>query len=493
MFETDPRNNQGPAPEPAGPSRSEDEEMFREAMGRKEQVVPTPEVGEKVRGKILSIGEEDCFVDFGGRSEATIATSQLRDPEGGITVAAGEEIEAYVVSNDDGVVLALSFTAPPEKALQALREAHAAELPVTGTVSAINPGGAEVDLSGVRAFCPVSQLDLGFTPDPSAFVGKSLEFRILEFGEGGRRIVVSRKTLLLRKKDEQAARIRESLHVGEVREGTVVRLEPFGAFVDLGGIDGMVHVSEISHDRVRQPSDVLSVGQPVRVQVLEIGKDAKGRDRISLSIKATRQDPWIDAADQLQVGSTVTGTVVRLAEFGAFVRLLPGLEGLLHVSEIRDDRVAHPRDALQEGQTVDVRILGIDLHKRRISLSMRQPGAKGAKGAKARVGERAEGQIRAHKPYGIFIDLPAFGPRVSGLLPLEETGLPRGGDIEKKYPAGQAIEVVIQQIDEKGRIRLAIPSSTSGAGGANLGNRGVTSAMADALRRAMEENGPGRS
>ncbi|MBD3161920.1 MAG: S1 RNA-binding domain-containing protein [Candidatus Eisenbacteria bacterium] len=485
MFETDPGNNQEPTPQPAGSPPSQDEETFRNAMSRGDTVTPTPEVGEKVRGKILSIGDEDCFVDFGGRSEATIAIAALRNSDGEMTASVGDEIEAYVVSNDDGVVLDTSFTAPPSEALEKLREAHTAELPVTGKVTGVNPGGIEVDLSGVRAFCPISQIDIGFTPDPSSYVGKSVDFRILEFGEGGRRIVVSRKMLLQKKKEEEAARIRESLHVGEVRDGTVVRMESFGAFVDLGGIDGMVHVSEISHDRVRQPSDVLKVGQTVRVQVLEIGKDAKGRDRISLSIKATRQDPWIDVAHQLEVGSVVTGTVVRLTDFGAFVRLLPGVEGLLHVSEIRDERVDHPRDALKEDETVEVRVLGIDTRRRRISLSMRTPGATGGK---AKVGAKTEGEIRAHKPYGIFIDLPAFGPRVSGLLPLEETGLPRGADLSEKYPSGQKMEVMIQQIDEKGRIRLAMP--TAQGSGLNLGNRGATSAMADALRRAMEEDGP---
>jgi small subunit ribosomal protein S1 len=264
-------------------------------------------------------------------------------------------------------------------------------------------------------------------------------------------------------------------------------MEAFGAFIDLGGIDGMVHVSEISHDRVADPSAALKVGDKVHVRILEIGKDAKGRDRISLSIKAAQQDPWTMIPEEIAPNATLAGRIVRLADFGAFVRLAAGIEGLIHVSEMGNGQARHPREVVREEQEVQVRVLNVDHEKRRISLSIRERVEES--GSTPRIGMTVEGLIRAHKPYGVFIDLPSFGSRVSGLLPLEETGIRKGGDLSKRYPAGGKIDVTLQMIDEKGRIRLVIPGAAPAAAAkaAPQGQgRGAGSAMADALRRALE-------
>ena len=453
----------------------------------RDHVCPVPEVGQRLRAAILSIGDEYTFVDYGGRSEARIETKHLRDSEGELTAKVDDKIEAYVVSNEETVVLAPSLTAPTSESLNLLREAQQSGLPVSGKVTGVNPGGLDVEISGNRAFCPVSQIDTTFCPDPSIFIGQTHDFRITEFREGGKRIVVSRRALLQQQQDEIANRVLEGLHVGEVRHGTVVRMESYGAFVDLGGLDGMVHISEVTHDRVNHPSNVLKMGEKVRVQILEIGKDNKGRNRISLSIKAAQQDPWLTVGDEIQDGQMLTVSIVRLVEFGAFVRLVPGIEGLVHVSEIQDERISHPRDVLKEGAEVKVRVVGIDPRRRRISLTMRTEAGTGGKGP--RVGETVEGIPRTHKPYGVFVDLPSFGPRTSGLLPLEEAGVTKSSELAERFPAGGKLKVLIQQIDERGRIRLAIPSSAPGQAPANLGSRGVSKAMADALRRAMEQGG----
>jgi small subunit ribosomal protein S1 len=205
-----------------------------------------------------------------------------------------------------------------------------------------------------------------------------------------------------------------------------------------------------------------------------------------LSIKAAQQDPWVTVGEEIQEGQLLTGNVVRILDFGAFVRLLPGIDGLVHVSEIQDERIAHPRDVLKEGDEVKVRVVGIDPRRRRISLTMRIETGTDSKGP--RVGETVEGIPRAHKPYGVFIDLPSFGPRTSGLLPLEEAGVAKPSELAERFPAGDKVKVLVQQIDERGRIRLAIPSSASGKAAANLGSRGVSKAMADALRKAMERS-----
>jgi len=429
------------------------------AMRESGTILPIPDVGQRLHATIRQIGEETTFVDYGGRSEASIETRFLKGPDGKVLAEVGEKIEAYVISNEEGVVLAPALTPRPNESLPLLREAHLSAIPVTGKVVAMNAGGLEVDLSGNRAFCPVSQVDTAHCADPSVFVGQTLEFRILEFGDMGRRIVVSRRALLLQRRDAKAASLRESLHEGDEVDGTVVRMEAFGAFVDLGGVDGMVHVSEVGHDRVNHPGEALKIGDPVRVKILQIGKDSKGRDRISLSIKAAMQDPWIHLPAEIAEGGTFKGTVVRMADFGAFVRLAAGVEGLLHTSEIRNQPTAHPREALKEGQEIEGRILKIDSARRRISLSTRD-GDAGGSGRRPTpvVGETYEGVVRTHKPYGVFIDIPSLGDRMSGLLPFEETGAGRGADLSKRMPAGEKIEVVIRQIDEKGRIRLGMPS-----------------------------------
>jgi small subunit ribosomal protein S1 len=460
---------------------------FLEALRLRETVLPVPDVGQRLHAKLVSIGEETAFLDYGGRSEAIMETRHLRSEEGELRSKVGDKVEAYVIANEEGVVLAPAFVPGPDEALQALREAQRSGIPITGKVKGVNAGGLDVDMSGKRAFCPASQIELGYCPDASVFVGKTLEFKVTEFAENGRRIVVSRKVLLQQQKEENAAKLRDSLAPGDEREGTVARLEDFGAFIDLGGLDGMVHVSEISHDRVNNPADVLKVGDKVRVRVLEIGKDQKGRDRISLSIKAAQQDPWTQIPDEIVANATLTGRIVRLAEFGAFVRLSAGIEGLVHVSEMGNGQARHPREVAREEQEVQVRVLAVDHEKRRISLSMRDSVEES--GETPRVGMTVEGRIRAHKPYGVFIDLPAFGHRVSGLLPLEETGVRKGGDLTKRYPPGEPIEVTLQQIDEKGRIRLSIPGVVNAPAARTTAQgptRGAGSAMAEALRRALE-------
>jgi small subunit ribosomal protein S1 len=477
MFEQEPADQPNHATNDPGEETAPASSEFADAMRERPTILPIPDVGQRLHATIQSIGEETTFLDYGGRSEATMETRHLRSPDGEILASPGERIEAYVVANEEAVVLAPAMEVPAAESLSVLREAHANGLPVAGKVTAMNAGGLEVNLAGNRAFCPVSQVDIGYCPDASVFVGKTLDFKLLEFGEMGRRIVVSRRALLLQEREAAAARVRDGLKVGEERDGTVARMESFGAFIDLGGIDGLVHVSEISHERINQPSEALKIGDKVRVRILEIGKDAKGRDRISLSIKAALEDPWIRAAEEIHEGQTFTGRVMRKTEFGLFIRLMPGVEGLLHISEIGPRR----DEGIKEGQEIEVRVQKIEMRRKRISLALRDQVAVSG----PRVGERCEGVIRAHKPYGVFIDLPSFGPRASGLLPLEETGVPRGGDLSRQYPAGGTVEVLVQQIDEKGRIRLAIPTAATGPTQQSA-SRGTSGAMADALRRALE-------
>jgi small subunit ribosomal protein S1 len=254
-----------------------------------------------------------------------------------------------------------------------LAEAFATGLPVEGLVTGVNKGGLEVTVSGVRAFCPVSQLELRPVADPAAYVGRKLEFRVTRFEDDrrGPNVVVSRRALLEEENQARAAQTRASLTVGAVLSGTVTALKDFGAFVDVGGIEGLLPASEIGYQRGTKPSDVLTIGQPVTVQVMRIEKrdDPKRPEQVSFSLKALEKDPWQDTAATLVVGSVIKGRITRVETFGAFVEVASGVEGLLHISELGGGKsLRHAREAAKPGDAVDVTILSIDPEKRRISL-----------------------------------------------------------------------------------------------------------------------------
>lgn len=341
-----------------------------------QQQQKAPEIGEKVRGRVLSIGETAAFVDLGGKSEGVIDITQLKDSAGNLTVSVGDEIEATVTGNDPetgSLVLRRKAARGQDVALE-LRQALETGLPVEGIVSTINKGGAEVQVAGMRAFCPLSQLDLRYVENPQQFVGQRLTFRVsrIEPGKTRPNIVLSRRALLEEEAETKAADTRSRLQVGTVLTGKVTSLTSYGAFVDLGGLEGMLHVSEIGYSRLAHPGEALQVGQEVEVQIIKVekGKDER-RPRISLSRRALERDPWSEAADQFPEGTEMTGRVMRLESFGAFVEIAPGIEGLVHISEMgANRRLNHARDAVQAGQEVQVRVLGVDPGKRRISLSM---------------------------------------------------------------------------------------------------------------------------
>ncbi len=329
-------------------------------------------VGDKVRGRVISIGADVLLVDYGGRSEGAVETRAYRNEDGTLRVAVGDELDLFVVSAGEPVTLASSIRTDPRAALGSLREAHAAKVPVTGRVTGTNTGGLSVEVGGVRGFCPVSQIESGFCADPSVYVGRTLEFLVTAVEEGRGSVVLSRRALLRRVEEEQATQALSTLQPGDERDGVIARLEPFGAFINIGGLDGLAHVSEISWTRVSHPGDVVQVGQKVRVKVLRIEQGKDGRPRVALSLKAAAPDPWIEGISQFSPGQKVTGKVARLADFGAFVTLAPGIDGLVHVSQIALQRINHPKDVLSVGQEIEAAILSVEPDKKRISLSMRE-------------------------------------------------------------------------------------------------------------------------
>ena len=340
--------------------------------------------GDVVRGRVIAVGAAAAFVSVGGKAEATIDLGEFRDPATGeVQLHEGDEIEATVV--DDGArsgsivlkrVAGRGGHVPGE-----LEQAFAHGIAIEGLVTGENKGGYDVQLGSVRAFCPGSQIDRRRV-EGAQYVGQRLRFRITKLEAGGRNVVVSRRQLLEEEAAEQARAVWAELRVGATVAGTVTSLRDFGAFVDLGGVDGLIHVSELGHARASHPSDVLQVGQRVEAQVVKLEPDPKGgRGRIGLSLRALAPDPWATAAEHFPVGASVRGTVRRLEEFGAFVELAPGLDGLVHVSRLAlDRRVSHPRQIVSIGDAVDVTVVELHVAKRRIGLSMVE-GAKQAKDA----------------------------------------------------------------------------------------------------------------
>lgn len=350
---------------------------FSDMLAQQEAEKPEPAEGDQVTGRVVQITADEVFVDVGARRELALPTAQLQDAEGELTVAEGDEVTAYVVRSADGLALAKTMSPGKGKgdaqAMQMLQDALAAGAPVEGKVTATNKGGFTVDLGGQRGFCPFSQMDLRRVEDPEPFVGTTQRFKILEIAADGRNIVLSRRALLQQEREQAASATRTALEPGAVFDGQVTRLMPYGAFVDIGGVEGLVHISQISHQRISDPGEVLQEGQDVRVEVVEIQNEGEGRrERISLSMKTLADDPWPSDAAAMPAGSDVTGKVTRLVDFGAFVQLKPGIEGLVHISELSERRLLHPREVINEGDEISVRVLEIDVNRRRISLSRRQ-------------------------------------------------------------------------------------------------------------------------
>jgi small subunit ribosomal protein S1 len=366
-------------PDPEEPIQGPSSE-FAEALASFEREAATPRAegvtgevvaGARVRGKVVALTGEHALVDIGLRSEASADLAPFRQDDGTLRIAVGDVLDLFVLEAGDQVVLAPSLRPEAGAGLERLRQAQAAGMPVSGRVSAINAGGLRVELGGVRGFCPLSQIESGYCAEPAGYVGRTLEFLVTGVEEGKRGVVLSRRELLRRQERDEARRRLAALKPGDDLEGTVRRLEAFGAFVDLGGMDGMVHVSEIQHGRVAHPREVLREGEKVRVRVLRLETGKDGRPRIALSIKASAPDPWTGIEQRLAPGSRVQGKVVRLVDFGAFVIIEPGVDGLVHVSEISSHRIERVKDALAVGQQVEAIVLAVDPTKKRVSLSIR--------------------------------------------------------------------------------------------------------------------------
>ncbi|HSY51842.1 MAG TPA: S1 RNA-binding domain-containing protein [Thermoanaerobaculia bacterium] len=445
----------------------------------------TPEQGELLKGQIVSISGDDAFVSYGGPSEAVMAANELD----GLDV--GDSVEGTVVKTSPEIRISRKL-AKGKASLDMLRQMYENRLPVEGKVAARNKGGFDVNVGGMRAFCPLSQIALGKIDNADQFIGQSYEFRVTELSDDGRRIVVSRAALLKEANASRAEETRRNIVPGAELTGTIKTITPFGAFVDLGGIDGLLHVSEMSRRRVTDPKEVVTVGQDVRVKVIKIENDGK---RISLSMKDQEPDPWSDVGDRYPAGTQFSGRIVRTTDFGLFVEVEPGIDGLVHYSQLPFGVKQGDAD-IAIGSSVTGWIREVDSSKKRLSLSLREVATRDPwEGAAQRypAGKVVEGTVDHGGAPGIFVQIE---PGLTGLIPNSEISVAPGADPSRAHEAGEKLAVRIMSIDpQRKRISLSHEAAKAAAERDEYvkfaeergDNESGESAMALAFKRAMEK------
>src|SRR5215217_6279611 len=335
--------------------------------------LPSFEEGDVVTGRVVRIDTDEVLVDIGYKSEGVIPNNELsirKSVDPSEEVELGETVDALVLTKEDqdGRLILSRKRARFEKAWRRIEHAAESGDPVEGTVIEVVKGGLIIDL-GVRGFLPASLVDIRRVPNLDEFLHQKIECKVIELNRSRNNVVLSRRAVLEEERKEQRQEILDRLQPGLVVEGQISNIVDFGAFVDLNGIDGLIHISELSWSHVNHPSEILNIGDTVQVKVLDIDRE---RQRISLGLKQTQEDPWQRVVDTYNVGDELEGAVTKVVTFGAFVEILDGVEGLVHISELAQHHVENPREVVAQGDQVRVRILEIEPDRRRLSLSMKR-------------------------------------------------------------------------------------------------------------------------
>lgn len=422
-------------------------EMLDEEFAEQPAAPPAAE-GVK-RGRVISVTPEDVFVDMGGKSTGVLPSEQFEDD---LLPNVGEWIEVTITGFDskDGVLKLSRKGAVQAAAWESLQEGMIVEGRVTGH----NKGGLELTIDGIKAFMPISQVERGRVEDLAPYVNQKLRCEVTDIRHDERQIVVSRRNVLDREAEEEAKRTFESLVEGQTVRGTVKTLMPYGAFVDIGGMDGLLHIKDMAFSRVEKPEDVVRVGQQLEVMVLKIDRETR---KLSLGLKQVMPDPWNEADVKWPAGSIVTGRVTRLEGFGAFVELEPGVEGLVPISEMSfERRVRHPSEVVQVGDIIKVKVLNMDLAARRISLSIKRTADDPWMGASARwpVDSIVTGTVKRLAEFGAFVELI---PGVEGLIHVSELSDQRVRMPAEVVREGEQVTAKVLEVDEeRRRISLSI-------------------------------------
>jgi len=426
--------------------------LFEESLSRQEM-----RVGEVITAEVVSVDPNVVIVNAGLKSESTIATDEFKNDRGEIEVKPGDFVSVAIEALEDGFG-ATKLSRDKAKKLAAwtsLDEALANGTIIKGVVSGKVKGGLTVMVNGIRAFLPGSLVDLRPVKDTSHFEGKELEFKVIKLDRKRNNVVVSRRAVMEETAGVERQQLLETLKEGAIVKGVVKNITDYGAFVDLGGIDGLLHITDLAWRRVKHPSEVLSVGDEVTAKVLKFDQE---KNRVSLGLKQLGEDPWVGLSRRYPPGTRLFGKVTNITDYGAFVEIESGIEGLVHVSEMDwTNKNIHPTKVVQLGDEVEVMILEIDEDRRRISLGMKQcmPNPWEEFSMNHKKGDKVKGQIKSITDFGVFVGLPGG---IDGLVHLSDLSWNAAGETAvRDYKKGQEVEAVVLAIDvERERISLGI-------------------------------------
>jgi len=431
-----------------------DLEEYEALLEMYEDTLTNIEEGEIVSARILRVTDKVVILDVGFKSEGSVARDEFKDPD---SLQVGDEVEVYLenLEDEDGIVVLSKKKADFLRVWEKIREAYESGDPVPGVLTRKIKGGVTVDLMGVDAFLPGSQIALRRVPNIEDLLGQTYDFKIIKLNKRRRNIVVSRRVLLEAEREVKREKLKKELEVGQVRKGVVKNITDFGAFIDLGGMDGLLHITDMSWGRVGHPSEVVSIGQELDVKVLDIDWE---RERLSLGVKQLQSYPWTDVDKKYPVGSRVRGRVVSITNYGAFVELEKGVEGLVHISEMSWTRnVRHPSKIVSLGDEVEAVVLKVDPNEEKISLGMKQieEDPWHALPEKYPVGTRMSGKVRNLTSFGAFVEIE---PGIDGLVHISDMSwtkrIQHPSEVVRK---GDDVDVVILGVDaENKRISLGL-------------------------------------
>ena len=419
--------------------------------------IDTPDEGSVVKGKVIAIESGQAIIDVGYKMEGRIDLKEFANPGQAPEIEVGDTVEVFLdrVENQRGEAVISREKARREEAWDRLEKAHASEERVDGAIFGRVKGGFTVDLGGAVAFLPGSQVDVRPVRDAGPLMGMAQPFIVLKMDRRRGNIVVSRRAILEESRAEQRAEIVGKLAEGDAVDGVVKNITDYGAFVDLGGVDGLLHVTDMAWSRVNHPSEVLTIGETIQVQVIKINKDTH---RISLGMKQLQDDPWGDVAGRFPLESLHTGRVTNITDYGAFVELEPGVEGLVHVSEMSwTKKNVHPGKIVSTSQEVEVMVLEIETDKRRVSLGLKQTQGNPWEGFAKNFPEGAEveGEVKNITEFGLFIGLEG---EIDGMVHLSDLAWDQSGEEAlANYKKGDIVKAVVIDVDaEKERISLSV-------------------------------------
>ncbi len=400
-----------------------------------------------VKGRVIGIGDDWVTVDISYKAEGLIAVHEFRSPEGELTIKEGDIVEVYLdtMDNEDGILILSKEKADLMRAWEEISKAVEADEVVHGAVIARVKGGLQVDI-GVKAFLPGSQVDLRPVKNLDKLIGEEFDFKIIKFNKKRGNIVLSRRVLLEQEREEKREETIERLQIGAIMTGVVKNITDYGAFIDLGGIDGLLHITDMSYGRLNHPSEMFEVGQSIEVKILKFDPDSQ---RVSLGYKQIRPDPWEEAEYKYPVGAIVRGKVVSIPDYGAFVELEDGIEGLVHISEMTwNKRIKHPSKLVAVGDVIEAKVLGIDVENKRISLGMKQLEANPWDVVEQQypVGSLIQGKVRNITDFGIFVGIDEG---IDGLVHISD--LAWGQRIRhpsERYKKGDDVEARVLSIDK---------------------------------------------